>query len=416
MKTALEVRHGSELVGHLTPVGSNGLAFAYADAWLSSPTGFGISLSLPLSKDLDARRATTFFANLLPEGNVRTLVCRRFGVSEGNDFALLAAIGGECAGALTIVPEGAFEARKADYVPIEKAQLLELARGHEVLPTVDDGDAVRLSLAGAQDKLPVLEDDGRFYLPRGGSASTHILKFPNRDFKHLPANEVLMATLAARLGLPTVATRWEKLGKEGVCVVARYDRVRDESGHVSRLHQEDLCQALGVSPHAKYEQEGGPSFVACVDAVRATTVDPLIGTRTLVRWMLFNAITGNADGHAKNVSLLFDDGWRLAPLYDLVCTRAYERLDRRLAMRFGGESDPDKLRAPHFEAMAKDLALKPSWLAGEASEMCEAIPSALDEAILAAGVARSPAVERIGVLVRKQARRLGRELSTKRVR
>ena len=410
MSATLAVHFGVRKVGTIRRT-DDGLAFAYTEEWLTDPDAFGLSLSLPRVREVDPRRARFFFANLLPEANVRTLVCRRLGISEDNDFALLEAIGGECAGAFTIVPEGTDPvASSAEYELLEPKRLAELARGYEALPAVDGRGRVRLSLAGAQDKLPVLEDGGRFYLPLQSSPSTHILKFPNRNFKHLPANEVLVSELARRVGLPVVPTRWEKIGSEGLCVVQRYDRIR-EGTTVTRLHQEDLCQALGVAPANKYEQEGGPSFIGCVDVVREHSHEPLTDVQALLRWLAFIIVAGNADGHAKNLSLLYDDGWRLAPFYDLVCTRAYDRIDRRLAMRVGGESDPDRLRRLQVEACARELALKPGWLVSTVVAVAESILEELPEAVSASGVAKSPAVERIVPLVRKQARRLIRELA-----
>lgn len=410
MTDRLAVYAGARLVGMLTRE-DEGLSFAYGEAWLADPEAFAISLALPLGRELDPRKARAFFANLLPEAGVRALVCRRLGVSEGNDFGLLEAIGGECAGALTILPEGTAPAdRPHDYELLEPKRLRELARSYEALPAVDGRDRVRLSLAGAQDKLPVLLDGGRFYLPVGNSPSTHILKFPNRYFKHLPANEVLVMKLARRVGLRVVDARWECVGPEGLCLVERYDRARDAEGNIVRYHQEDLCQALGVAPTLKYQSEGGPSFVACFDAVRAGTTEPLADAQALLRWLAYSVVVGNADAHAKNVSLLRDDGWRLAPFYDLVSTRAYERIDRRLAMAIGGESDPDRLRRHHFEAQAREVDVRPAWLIDSVLQMADAVLTELTPAVEEAAVLRSPAVERITPAVKKQARRLLRDL------
>lgn len=390
----------------------DGFSFAYTDAWLTDPDAFGISLSLPRVRDLDPRRARRFFANLLPEANVRALVCRRLGISDGNDFALLEAIGGECAGALTILPEGAPPSQgAAEYEPLPSETLLELSRGYEALPAVDGRGRVRLSLAGAQDKLPVLEKGGRFFLPLGSSPSSHIIKFPNRSFKHLPANETLLSELGRRVGLPVAKARWQPLGAEGLCVVERYDRIRAEDGTIRRLHQEDLCQALGVASISKYEQEGGPSFAGCVDVVREHSLEPLSDTRALFRWAAFNVIAGNADGHAKNLSLLHDDGWRLAPFYDLVCTRAYDRIDRRLAMKLGEETDPDRIRRPQITACAREVGLRPAWLVDAFRSVAEAILASLPDALEASETSRSPAAERIVPLVRKQAHRILRDLA-----
>lgn len=395
------------LVGELRQLPS-GVSFRYATSWRERPDAFAVSLSLPLD---DAEHTTTFFANLLPEANVRTLLARRLGLSEDNDFALLRAVGGECAGALTILPEDVeVRSTTADYEPLSKRRLTELARTYEALPRVDAEGHTRLSLAGAQDKLPVYVDGDRFFLPIGNSPSTHILKFPNRDFKHLPANEVLVMELARRVGVRTVSTRWYPAGEEGLCVVERFDRVRRPDGTVERLHQEDMCQALGVPASRKYEEEGGPSFTDVVELVREHSVDPLGDTLSLFEWLAYGAVVGNADGHAKNLALLHAHGIRLAPFYDLVCTRAYDRIDRRLAMSIGGERDPDRLRRPHLHACARALDVKAGLLVDVFVRTGEAVLRELEAAIEASGTGSSPAAERCRPIVRKQARRVLREL------
>jgi serine/threonine-protein kinase HipA len=411
MTDRLTVYFGLRTVGSLTN-SADGFLFEYAPSWLDDKEGFSISITLPRSAKVDPVKARSFFSNLLPEASVRTLVCRRLGVSEGNDFALLKAIGGECAGALTIVEEakGPLD-RDDEYELLSKKRLAALARSYEALPAVDGRGRVRLSLAGAQDKLPVYEEDGRFYLPLGNSPSTHILKFPNRHFKHLPANEVLLSELARRVGLSVARARWERIGDEGLCAVERYDRVRDEHGEVSRIHQEDFCQALGVPPIAKYEQEGGPALLGCVELVRDHGVEPLIDTQALLRWSMFNVVAGNADGHAKNLSLLWHDGWRLCPFYDLVCTRVYPRIDRHMAMTIGGERDPDKLRRPQLEACARELGIGRTWLVEVMRSVAGEVVDGLAEAIAAAAVADSPIATVVSRQVKKQARRILRELA-----
>lgn len=403
------VFYEGRLVGRITP-GEGGMAFAYDRAWLDARDAFAISLSLPLDGAFDDRRAMRFFANLLPEANVRTLVCRRLGISEGNDFALLAAIGGECAGALTILPEGVDPLEQSsEYEVLPRRKLADLAARYEALPAVDGTGRARLSLAGAQDKLPVKLDGDRILLPLGSSPSTHILKFPNRDYRHLPANEVVVMQLAHAVGLPVVRTKWLAIGDEGLCLVERYDRVQEDDA-IRRVHQEDLCQALGVAASSKYEDEGGPSFADVVTLVRDHSVAPLDDVDALVRWLAFDAIVGNADGHAKNLSLVRREGLRLAPFYDLVCTRSYEALERRLAMSVGGERDPDRLRPAHLEACARALDVKPRLLFATFERMAEAVLDRLGDAIAAAQVGESPAIQRMTPQIRKQARRWLREL------
>jgi serine/threonine-protein kinase HipA len=206
-----------------------------------------------------------------------------------------------------------------------------------------------------------------------------------------------------------VATRWRAIGEEGMCIVERYDRVV-VGGELRRVHQEDFCQAMGVSVHAKYEEEGGPSIASCIELMREHSAVPLTDVDALLRWVAFNAIVGNADGHGKNLSLVIRDGLRLAPFYDLVCTRAYDGLDRRLAMTIGGERDPDRLRPSHLDECATSLDVKASLLRAMFERTAASILEALDVAVTAAAVGDSPAAHRTVPLVRKQARRWLREL------
>src|SRR5258708_18117762 len=139
----------------------------------------------------------------------------------------------------------------------------ELGSGGREVGEASGTGGIRLSLAGAQDKLPVKVEDGRLLLPEGASPSTHILKFANRDYKHLAENELFVTRLAGECELPTVSAELTKIGNTRHLLVKRYDRVVDGSGNIQRLHQEDLCQALGVPPGKKYEEEGGPRFDQC---------------------------------------------------------------------------------------------------------------------------------------------------------
>ncbi len=252
-------------------------------------------------------------------------------------------------------------------------------------------------------------DGDRILLPIGNSPSSHILKLPNRNYKHLPANEALVMELARQVKLPVVATTWRALGEEGMCIVERYDRVV-RGGELRRVHQEDFCQAMGLSFSTKYEEEGGPSFASCVELVREHSVVPLADVDALLGWLAFDAIAANADGHGKNLSLLLGGGPRLAPFYDLVCTRAYEGLDRRLAMSIGDERDPDRLRPEHLDDCAAALDVKPWLLRATFERMADSILQRLDATVEAAGVGESPAVRRTVPLVRKQAKRWLREL------
>ncbi|OGQ17539.1 MAG: hypothetical protein A2138_08375 [Deltaproteobacteria bacterium RBG_16_71_12] len=293
-----------------------------------------ISHSLPLD-DGAREHPITFFENLLPDGVQRERLARRLGVSDASTFAMLEVVGGDCAGALTIARDPPSRRARGGARPLDEALLRKVLESGVVPTVVTEG--LRLSLAGAQDKLPVVLHDGALALPEGSTASTHILKLPNRDFPGLVDNEHFLLELAHDVGLPVVrATRWPlpAAGRErhGL-LVERFDRAGGR-----RLHQEDLCQATGTPPSKKYQSDGGPSLLDIVALLDAATTEPR-DVAQLVRWQAFNVATGNNDGHAKNISLRREPTVCLAPAYDLVCTRAWDTLSKDLALRVGGVRD-----------------------------------------------------------------------------
>jgi serine/threonine-protein kinase HipA len=171
--------------------------------------------------------------------------------------------------------------------------------------------------------------------------------------------------LAVRLGLPVPATAiWRIEGGGTILVVERYDR-RREAETIQRLHQEDFCQALGRSPLRKYQKEGGPRPGEVADILRLYGSLPSEDLRLLIRWGLFNWLYGNCDAHAKNISLLFGParGTRLAPFYDLVCTRVYKSLDHHLAMSLGEQFDPGAV-------LQRGLRPSRSWPLMRTSTVC----------------------------------------------
>jgi serine/threonine-protein kinase HipA len=200
----------------------------------------------------------------------------------------------------------------------------------------------------------VLIRDGHYFLPEGEAPSSHILKFELTDYRHLPAYETFTSHLAKQIGLPVVDIELHSIEKRFYAQIERYDRVWDERGEVQRLHQEDFCQALGYGHEKKYQDSGGPNFADCYQLLQDASTDPAIDTQNLLRWQIFNVLAGNSDGHAKNLSLLYlpSGETRLAPFYDLVCTRAIERIDYHLAFDVGGQRDPGQISTKHWESLA----------------------------------------------------------------
>jgi serine/threonine-protein kinase HipA len=406
----LFVHYRLQTVGELTLLSSDQMQFEYRTQWQHSADSFPISISLPLDGNFDIPASHHFFANLLPEANVRQQICQSLKISPGNDFELLKAIGGDCAGALAITESDEPIQPDSRYEAVSDQQLADWSVGTpDAFSAVTGHDEVRLSLAGAQDKLPVHIQDGRVLVPLGNTPSTSLLKFASPFYSHLPENETLVTMLAHAVGLPAVNIQLRRTARASIAAIARYDRSFAD-GHYQRLHQEDFCQALGIGPSRKYEKEGGPGLRQCADIIRKYTSFPLMELQKLMQWTLFNLLVGNADAHGKNLSLLYENrrSLRLAPFYDLVCTRNYKNIDRHLAMSLGGVSDPDQIGTKQLQAMAEDLGVRPNVVMKAAANLSDQLQGAILDTVaeFADSFGNSPVLERIPILVRKQIRRM----------
>lgn len=412
----LEVSLGGTPVGELMRSRRGATySFAYAADWIASPNAAPLSTSLPLRPEPFAHDdCAPFFAGLLPEGSVRQTTARRLGVSDRNDVALLEALGGDCAGAVSIGPVGPADPEAAESVTwLSETDLAALLAELPRRPLLG-GSAigVRLSLAGAQDKAPIRFDGERYGLPVGAAASTHILKTPIAGFPGTVANEALCLATIRALGLPAVEAIPVRIGNAVALSVQRYDRLI-EAGTVIRVHQEDACQALGVLPEQKYEAEGGPGVEAIVSLLRQATARPAIATTAFLELVVAWYLLGNADGHAKNVSLLHAaEGIALAPAYDILCTAAYEQHDERMAMRIGREYDPLRVERRHWERFVEGAGFTRRFLRRIAS-LAERAPAAVRvaSAALAAQGWDDPVLARVVDVVDTRARRVSECLS-----
>lgn len=368
-------------VGIISADERNRMSFQYSSSWLSNPDAFQISITMPFTGNVyPTEIAHSFFANLLPEGLVRENVARALSVSPDNDFELLARIGGECAGALWIGNGKPSFSDEQVYSLVSDDELFQMITDGNVFSSVLGLKKARLSLAGAQDKLPVRLDGEQVMLPENECPSTHIIKFPSRDYRDLPANEVFVTSLAKHIGIRAVDAWIFKVGDIETCMVSRYDRFTDGAKRIRRLHQEDMCQASGVPYFKKYESEGGPSFKECFELVDRVSSVPIVERDQLLKWLVFNLLIGNSDAHAKNLSFLFhpDGKVELAPFYDLVCTMSYASLDREMAMSIGSVSDPGGIGPKHFDSLAGECGFSPKWLRGFVLSMAEIVSDVLD--------------------------------------
>lgn len=407
-KPNLDVYFGEQLIGQISTNDGVNIQFSYLESWLKNETSFPISVSIPLTADpIENETANNFFVNLLPEEAIRKRTCEKLGISVGNHYELLKRIGGDCAGALTILQEGKSPKQQNSYEPISEKQLADWSKGDQFAFAEVAGDEdVRLSLAGAQDKLPVKVDGQDFFLPKGNSPSTHILKFASH-FSFLPENETFTTMLGRAAGVKTVDISLYQTKKSRIAVVERYDRIATH-GVYSRIHQEDFCQALGMHPSEKYQQEGGPSLKQCVELIKSVCSVPALELEKFIRWVMFNWLAYNADAHAKNISLLFINGeTTLTPFYDLVCTNNYERLSKNLAMSIGGQFLPGAVSQNHLDVFAQELEINPSYLNELACETAYRLQSSIDETIeeFQDLFGDSPVLKRISIIVRGRCRR-----------
>jgi serine/threonine-protein kinase HipA len=368
MAKTLDVYLHDQLIGHLIQDEGGQTVFEYANAWLDRPGATPLSVSLPLRKERFSRNECRgFFAGILPDETKREIIARNLGISARNDFAMLERIGGECAGAVTFIPTGEpLPARDYRYRVISPKQLADIFNELPKRPLLAGEEGVRLSLAGAQDKIAVRIDGEEISLPLGGAPSTHILKPSIERFTGVVFNEAFTMQLAGESGLPTARVEVRDADTIEYLSVERYDRTHIQSGTgitLDRLHQEDFCQALNIVPEMKYQKEGGPSLKQCFELVRGVSSAPVVDLARLLDFVIYNYLIGNNDAHGKNFSLLYHDAGtgnqqiHLAPLYDAISTVYYPELSNDMAMKLGDAYQPEKVGPRDFEKLAEQAGL-----------------------------------------------------------
>jgi serine/threonine-protein kinase HipA len=291
---------------------------------------------------------------------------QQYGVSKANDFALLREIGGECAGAVSLV----FEDKPTKQSPqkpiawLSQTELSELIKTLPQRPMLAGQDGLRLSLAGAQNKLPVtLKPNSSNELfgigrPEVGIPSTHIIKPSITGLMDTAHNEMFCMSLAKHMRINTPTTLFAFVNEWPIFIIERYDRVQSNGQPLARLHQEDFCQALGVSTDNKYQAEGGPSLADCFRLVRQATHNSATSVISLLDYVIFNTLVGNHDAHGKNFSLLYRSAKvELSPLYDCLSTAVYPTLTPKMAMSIGGKYLFSQVHARHWEQFAMEAGL-----------------------------------------------------------
>lgn len=401
----LEVWLDRDLAGELSyDPGSNRFAFDYAPAWLSRPQAYALGPTLPLSPapatpDEHSARVRQFFENLLPEGQALDDAANAYRVSKANLTGLLIALGRETAGAVRLVMSGSEGQDAERRRPLTREELSERIRARPELPfTVWDGK-VRLSIAGFQDKLAVLDDAGTWYLVEGPDlASTHILKPDpiNLSLTGLTSNEFFCMRLAAACGLETASVALHHVPEPVLCVT-RFDRYREGTA-VRRRHVIDGCQLLGLQSGFKYERPYGDSpdvrdirdgaSLARFFAATDTSPQPAKAKLQLLRWLVFQVLLGNTDAHAKNLSFYMTTaGPVLAPAYDLLCGALYQadNVSQTYAMAIGDAFSTEELSAYEWAQFCVATEINPTLVRREIERSVKAIrtqlPSVAEEVL-----------------------------------
>ena len=341
-----------------------------------------LSLRLPLAAAPYSHGVVAAFLDgLLPEGEQRLIIAADLEVRANDTFALIEALGRDSAGALLILPAGQKPAPVSTTLtamPLDEDELGDLVSNLRNAP-LGIGDQVRLSLAGVQEKLVLTRmPDGSWGRPVDGTPSTHILKPEIANYPATVENEAFCMRIAKHLGLPVAHVDTTVVKGRKLLVVERYDRVIHSDGTVRRIHQEDFCQALGLPPTKKYEEDGGPSLRRVAQTLNSAAAAPSL--EMLLRGVVLNVLVGNGDAHGKNYSLMHDERGRvsLAPLYDVLSTLAYGQ--NRLAMFIDGVQRTDRVTTDRIVVEATTWGLSSQRAVDVVADMLERMPLAVDAA------------------------------------
>jgi serine/threonine-protein kinase HipA len=363
------------------------LKFIYNDEWREARGAYPLSLSMPLAASEHPHDLIdSFIWGLLPDNAlILESWARKFQVPARSAYALISHVGEDCAGAVQFVRPDRLDAVR-DEGPGDIDWLDESDIATRLKMLRDDhsawrrpGDTGQFSLAGAQPKTALLLLDGNWGVPSGRIPTTHILKPPTGAFDGHAENEHFCLVLARALGMPAASSTVMHFRDEVAFVVERYDR-RIIDRRIVRVHQEDMCQAFGVPPSRKYENEGGPGVSRIVDFLRENSGSSIEDVQTFIDAVAYNWLIGGTDAHAKNYSVLIGAGGRnrLAPLYDLASILPYGEFDPlklKLAMKLGGKYRLRDISARSWEKLAGELRLDKEEVARRVREMAGKLPA-----------------------------------------
>ncbi len=373
LSKTLEIHMNGFYVGSLNRPSTGAMEVVYSDEWMAS--GRSISLSLPvITKSHRGEKVANYFDNLLPDNeNIKRRIQKRFKADSTNSFDLLSEIGRDCIGAIQLLPEGAkptdMKTIKAE--PLDDIQISQILTDYQASPLgMQEDNDFRISIAGAQEKTALLMHNGEWCRPVGATPTSHIFKLPmgvvNNKFDMTSSieNEWLCGEIIKGFGLPVANMQIMTFGDSKALVVERFDRKLAEDGTwIIRLPQEDMCQALGISPAIKYESDGGPGMEQIMKILQGSE-DSMSDRRTFMKSVFIFWLLGAIDGHGKNFSIFLSAGdkYRMTPLYDvlsaypLLAEKQLSAQKTKMAMSVRGNSKHynwDKIQRRHWISTAK---------------------------------------------------------------
>lgn len=403
--------------------GSDGrLLLIYNDDWRTHPSATPISLSIPLDQDRHPDSVIRpLLRGMLPDNaEVLTRWFRSYQVSPRRLLSLLAAVGKDCAGSIQFDQRELTDVSPCSHDGVvwlgqdEIAERLRLLRRDPCAWHIPNA-ICRFTLSGAQAKIALTHDPdlGCWHDPRGWAPTTHILKPAISGFDDHDLNEHLCLQAAGLIGISSASSWVDAFEGERVIVVARYDRVRGPDGQIMRIHQEDMCQALGLPPTSKYQSDGGPTPEDIIGLMRRAIRPAIVAEEDIARFvdaLAFNWIIAGTDAHAKNYSLALSGSQvRLAPLYDVASALPYEDMylpRLRMAMRIGGEYRLEAISGRHWRRFAEENSLDFDKVITRIDQLTTQAPEAFEKAAGAASVSE-PGSELPGRLASLVAARAG---------
>jgi len=386
-KELLVLLNGS-VIGNLHQrTGTTEVSFCYApDYVVAGETS--LSTRLPIQgAAFPSGRTQPYLAGLLPENyEVRSRWARHFQVSPDDYFGLLTEMGWDCPGAVQFCRPADLEriySRSQQYVAIDSAAIADRLRE---LTTPDASWTMHgehWSLGGQQSKFALAQLDGQWLEAHGSVATTHIFKPGVQTLKYQALVEHLTMRAASFLHIDVAPTTYLQFGEQWAIVVERFDRVVRPDNHITRVHQEDMLQALGRLPEFKYEERKGPGLRDMTQLLNRDSLSPASDRRALADFLIINAVAGAPDGHAKNIALLRTEGGSVfAPLFDLATGLVYESetVERNIALSVGGTREVSKIHRKQWEEAAQSLGLPPEAMIARVENMAAEFPDAFARA------------------------------------